>query len=81
MTTVASGNGKYLTRQIMKTAKKIFRLICLFLLIVLASFGIGIAGGVPVTPLQRRQENPEITIELVESREDKEELTQVKTKE
>jgi hypothetical protein len=65
----------------MKTAKKIVRYICLFLLIVLASFGIGIAGGVPVTPLQRRQENPEITIELVESREDKDELTQVKTKE
>lgn len=67
----------------MKTFKKLARHICLILLIVLASVGIGIAGGVPVTPTQRRSENTPATIELVESKEDddKDELTQSVTKE
>jgi hypothetical protein len=65
----------------MKTLKKIARHICLILLIVLASVGIGIAGGVPVIPTHRRTEAAEITIELVETKDSEEDLTQEKIKE
>jgi hypothetical protein len=53
----------------MKTFKKIVRHICLILLIILASIGIGISGGVPITPTLRRNEHMEIITELVKSEE------------
>ena len=53
----------------MKTFKKTFRLICLVLLILLASVGIGLSGGAPI-PLLRKREDMPVTIELFESHED-----------
>jgi hypothetical protein len=54
----------------MKNLKKTMRLLGLFLLIVLASIGIGISGGVPISPSNKREDAFEIKIELVESNED-----------
>jgi|GEM_PF-1209199 len=50
----------------MKSLKKAFRLICLSLLIVLASIGVGISGGIAI-PLSRKKEDSPIQIELLET--------------
>jgi hypothetical protein len=65
----------------MKTFKKIIRYVCFVLLIFLASLGIGIVGGVPITPIQRRNEMAEIHTELAELKDGEEDLTQLKQKE
>ena len=49
------------------------------LMICLATVGISIAGGVPV-PFSRRKGNPQIKIELVESKDEKTDLTQIDIK-
>jgi hypothetical protein len=64
----------------MKSLKKGLKLICLVLMICLATIGISIAGGAPV-PLSRRKENdPQIKIELVESKEEATDLVQIDIK-
>jgi hypothetical protein len=60
----------------MKSFKKTLKLLGLVLLIVLASFGIGIAGGVPIPSSKRKEDTIEISIELLESNEDKIKLDQ-----
>lgn len=49
----------------MRSLKKAFKLLCWALLIILASFGIGLSGGVAI-PANRRRADELITIELVE---------------
>jgi len=56
------------------------RLACLVLMICLSTIGISIAGGIPV-PFSRRKENsPQIKIELVESKEEAPDLIQIDIK-
>ncbi|NEU10491.1 hypothetical protein GZH53_19350 [Flavihumibacter sp. R14] len=50
----------------MKSFKKLLRLSGLVLLIALACFGIGIIGGTPVPPRNKREDTIEIVVELVE---------------
>ncbi|WP_316744499.1 hypothetical protein [Pedobacter antarcticus] len=50
----------------MQSLKKAFRLLCLLVLIILASFGIGLSSGI-VIPVSRKREDNTITTELVES--------------
>jgi len=54
----------------MQHLKKAFRLLCLSALIILASFGVGLSGGVAV-PISRKREDNQVTIELVESGKEK----------
>lgn len=60
----------------MKSFKKILRLLGLVLLIVLASVGLGIGGGIPIPPSNKKEDTIEIKVELVESNEDKTKLGQ-----
>ena len=68
------------TTTFMKTLKKGFRLLFLFLLIILASFGIGIAGAIPVLPKSKRNET-EIQTEFFEKRKDLKEIIERNEKE
>lgn len=54
----------------MQHLKKAFRLLCLSALIILASFGVGLSGGVAIPISRKREDNP-VTIELVESGKEK----------
>ncbi len=55
----------------MKKFKKIIRLLCLILMILLASIGVGLAGGMPIPLTGRREEmTPVIKIEQVDKKED-----------
>ena len=49
----------------MQSLKKAFRLFGLSALILLASFGVGLSGGIVIPVSKRREDNP-INIELVE---------------
>ncbi|MGK7392485.1 MAG: hypothetical protein ACNS60_19175 [Candidatus Cyclobacteriaceae bacterium M2_1C_046] len=60
----------------MKSFKKILRLLGLVLLIVLASIGVGFGAGVPIPASNKKEDTIEVTVELVESNEDKTKLTQ-----
>jgi hypothetical protein len=60
----------------MKSFKKTLRLLGLVLLIVLASFGVGFGGGVPIPPSRKKEDTIEIKVELVESKEDETKLSQ-----
>ncbi|SDB31242.1 hypothetical protein SAMN03097699_0642 [Flavobacteriaceae bacterium MAR_2010_188] len=55
----------------MKKFKKIIRLLCLILMILLASIGVGLAGGMPI-PINARREDmtTEVKIEQVDKKED-----------
>jgi hypothetical protein len=54
-----------------KKFKKIMRIAGMIMLMVLASFGVGLIGGVPI-PMNKRRENViELRIELKESEENK----------
>ena len=64
----------------MKSLKKALRLACLVLMICLATVGISIAGGVPVPFSRRKGNDPQIKIELVESKDEKTDLTQIDIK-
>ncbi len=60
----------------MKSFKKTLKLLGLVLLIVLASVGIGISGGVSIPPTKKKEDTIEIKVELVESTKDKTALVQ-----
>lgn len=65
----------------MKFIKKSLRIIFLVLPIVLASFGLGIGGGIPIPPRNKKEDNPfEIKVELDESKESKVEFVQMEIK-
>ena len=51
----------------MERFKNILKLSALVLLIVLASVGIGMAGGVPIPSSNKRKDSTDLKIELVES--------------
>jgi hypothetical protein len=54
-----------------KKLKKILRIAGMVMLMVLASFGVGLMGGVPI-PINKRRENAiELHVELKESEENK----------
>lgn len=55
----------------MKSFKKALKLLGLVLLIVLASVGLGIGGGIPIPPSNRKEDTIEVKVELVDSNEDK----------
>ena len=55
----------------MERFKNILKLSALVLLIVLASVGIGMAGGVPMPSSNKRKDITDIKVELVEAKEDK----------
>ena len=54
----------------MKQLKKILWVAGMIILIILACFGIGFAGGVPVPPNRRKDNFIEINIELKDNQED-----------
>lgn len=54
----------------MKSFKRILRLSGFVLLIVLASVGVGFAGGVPIPSSNKKEDTIEITVEMVETQED-----------
>ncbi len=55
----------------MKRFKKTLRLLGFILLIVLASVGIGLGGGVPIPPANKKKDTIEIKVEMLESVDDK----------
>ncbi|MEO5911249.1 MAG: hypothetical protein ABIP95_10200 [Pelobium sp.] len=55
----------------MKRFKKTLRLLGLVVLIVLACLGIGIGGGVPVPPSNKKENTIEINVELLDADQDK----------
>ncbi|WP_316792183.1 hypothetical protein [Pedobacter frigoris] len=50
----------------MQSLKKAFRILCLSVLILLASFGVGLSGGIVMPASRKREDNP-VLIELVET--------------
>jgi len=63
----------------MKKIKKTLRLTGLAVMIVLASFGVGLSGGV-ILPVSKRREEIVIQVELVEEDEEVEEISADKEK-
>jgi hypothetical protein len=57
----------------MKRFKRILKLGGLMLLIILASLGFGIGGGVPVPAIKRKEELNPIKVEMLEIKKDKSE--------
>ncbi|WP_165500478.1 hypothetical protein [Pedobacter psychroterrae] len=51
----------------MKSLKKTLRFLCVVLLCILGSLGIGLAGGVVVPVIRRREDKAVQQIELVEA--------------
>ncbi|WP_316810667.1 hypothetical protein [Pedobacter heparinus] len=49
----------------MESLKKAFRSFCLILMILLASIGVGLTGGIPLPTLRKREDNL-VSIELFE---------------
>jgi hypothetical protein len=64
----------------MKSFQKALKLCFLVLIIVLASIGVGIGGGVSVPFSGRKDNDPQIKIELVESKDDATNLTKIDLK-
>jgi len=55
----------------MKRFKKLLRMIGYILLIILAGFGIGLSGGVPL-PTTKKRDRAEFDVELMESNDEEE---------
>ncbi|MFT6130707.1 MAG: hypothetical protein ACJATN_002438 [Neolewinella sp.] len=55
---------------ILQKFKKFLRMLGLVLLIILAGFGIGLAGGLPTPKLNRRDDKIEVTDESIEEEAD-----------
>jgi hypothetical protein len=64
----------------MKSFKKLLRLLGLVFLIVLASVGMSLGGGVPIPPSNKKEDYIEVTVELDESDEEQTELGQFNLK-
>lgn len=64
----------------MQNFKKTMRLFGLGLLLALATLGVGIAGGVPISSNKKRDEPDEIKIELVETKTNETTLTEINLK-
>jgi hypothetical protein len=64
----------------MKSFKKALKLSGLIILIVLASFGIGLTGGVPIPRSNKKEDNIEINVKLPDDDEDEARLTQFNIK-
>jgi hypothetical protein len=64
----------------MERFKKFIRISFFILLIVLASLGVGLSGGVPIPFSNKRRQESEIKIELIKEDKDenKKDTTQVK---
>lgn len=62
----------------MKNLKKITKLVSISFLIVLATLGIGIAGGIPISTNTKREEKQKPKMEIVELKEDKAKLNTIK---
>lgn len=60
----------------MKSFKKTLKLLGLVLLIVLAFAGVGIVGGIPAPPSNKREDTIEIKVELLELNDDNSKLAQ-----
>ena len=58
----------------MKRFKKALKLLALVFLIVLAVFGIGLSGGIPILQSNKRGDKTEINIELFEPEENEKEF-------
>jgi len=55
----------------MNRMKKALRVITFVCLIVLASVGVGLSGGVPLPTIKNRRDSEKENIELIENQEDK----------
>jgi hypothetical protein len=62
----------------MKSFKKALRLLGYILLILLATVGIGLMGGVPIPTMNKKEDAIEVLVELVEDEEDDLNLSEVK---
>jgi len=60
----------------MKKIKRIVRLFALVILIVLASLGIGLSGGVPLPSFTNRKESEIDNTELIEDKEEQKDQKQ-----
>lgn len=63
----------------MKKIKKALRLMGIAVMIVLASFGVGLSGGVTI-PVSKRREGIVVQVELVEEDKEREEVDAIKEK-
>ena len=57
--------------------KRLLRHFALALLIILAIFGIGLVGGVPLPGLFKREDSSEVKIELVEDKDEDQEVKEI----
>lgn len=64
----------------MKNLKKLLKIFGLTILIVLALFGIGIAGGIPVSSMNGKEDKDEIKIEMLDIKEETGTLSQFEIK-
>jgi len=58
----------------MKLLKKTVKLFSISMLIVLASIGIGLGGGIPIQASKKKEDFLDIKIELVDSKENQKKL-------
>jgi len=63
----------------MRKIKKALRLIGLAVMIVLASFGVGLSGGITI-PVSKRREGIVVQVEVMEEDKEAEEINLVKEK-
>jgi hypothetical protein len=58
----------------MKKLKRMLKLFAFICLLVLASFGIGLSGGVPIPPINKKKDPAEVTDEQVDEKQEEAEL-------
>lgn len=61
-----------------KKLKRALRWLIIILLILLACFGVGIVGGVPLPYSGNRKQKQEVQIELVDDQNDEEDVLEIK---